>query len=79
MFGFGSQSSALVAPPPPPPGVPLVSLKDLEKVSETPAGKLYNATALVVRVLEAGETSRPPEHLRRCGRSCGGVPSAAWF
>jgi putative ABC transport system ATP-binding protein len=41
MFGFGSKSSALVAPPPPPPGVPLVSLKDLEKVFETPAGKMY--------------------------------------
>lgn len=42
MFGFGTKtSSTLQAPPPPPPGVPLVSLKDLEKVFETPAGKMY--------------------------------------
>ena len=41
MFGF-NKSSTLSAPlPPPPPGVPLVSLRDLEKVFETPAGKLY--------------------------------------
>jgi putative ABC transport system ATP-binding protein len=42
MFGFGTKaSSTLQPPPPPPPGVPLVSLKDLEKVFETPAGKMY--------------------------------------
>ena len=42
MFGFGTKASTtLQAPPPPPPGVPLVSLKDLEKVFETPAGKMY--------------------------------------
>jgi putative ABC transport system ATP-binding protein len=43
MFGFGSPKASTLsaAPPPPPPGVPLVSLKDLEKVFETPAGKMY--------------------------------------
>jgi ABC-type lipoprotein export system ATPase subunit len=42
MFGFKSKSSTLNAPPVAPPlGVPLVSLRDLEKVFETPAGKLY--------------------------------------
>jgi putative ABC transport system ATP-binding protein len=42
MFGFGTKTaSTLQPPPPPPPGVPLVSLKDLEKVFETPAGKMY--------------------------------------
>src|SRR5829696_2406968 len=42
MFGFGTKSSsALQAPPAPPAGVPIVSLKDLEKVFETPAGKMY--------------------------------------
>src|SRR5918912_3762946 len=42
MFGFGTKSSTLNAPPPtPPPGVPLLSLRDLEKVFETPAGKMY--------------------------------------
>src|SRR5687767_2168588 len=42
MFGFGTKAaSTLQPPPPPPPGVPLVSLKDLEKVFETPAGRMY--------------------------------------
>jgi putative ABC transport system ATP-binding protein len=42
MFGFGTKTApALQAPAPPPPGVPLVSLKDVEKVFETPAGKMY--------------------------------------
>src|SRR2546423_11771650 len=48
MFGFRTKSSAnntatatgpVVAPIP--PGVQLVSLRDLEKVFETPAGKMY--------------------------------------
>jgi putative ABC transport system ATP-binding protein len=41
MFGFGTKSSATLQPPPPPPGVPLVSLTNLEKVFETPAGRMY--------------------------------------
>ena len=42
MFGFGTKTASTLQPPaPPPPGVPLVSLKDLEKVFETPAGKMY--------------------------------------
>src|SRR5262245_15052731 len=42
MFGFGSKTSTLTAPhPAPPPGVPLLGLRDMEKVFETPAGKLY--------------------------------------
>lgn len=42
MFGFGTKAASTLQPPPPPPlGVPLVSLKDLEKVFETPAGKMY--------------------------------------
>lgn len=43
MFGFGSSKASTLNAPPvaPPPGVPLVSLRDLEKVFETPAGKMY--------------------------------------
>jgi putative ABC transport system ATP-binding protein len=42
MFGFGSPKAAtLQAPPAPPPGVPIVGLRDVEKVFETPAGKMY--------------------------------------
>lgn len=42
MSFFSTKSSTLNAPPPEPlPGVPLVSLRDLEKVFETPAGKMY--------------------------------------
>src|ERR671922_2708857 len=42
IFGFGSKAApTLQAPPPPPPGVPLVGLRDVEKVFETPAGKMY--------------------------------------
>ncbi|HEU4993776.1 MAG TPA: ABC transporter ATP-binding protein [Gemmatimonadaceae bacterium] len=42
MFGLGSKSSAIAAPiTAPPPGVPLLGLRDMEKVFETPAGKLY--------------------------------------
>ena len=48
MFGFRSTKSpatsaqgATAVAPPIPPGVTLVSLRDLEKVFETPAGKLY--------------------------------------
>jgi putative ABC transport system ATP-binding protein len=41
MFGLGSKSSTIAAPVAPPPGVPLLGLRDLEKVFETPAGKLY--------------------------------------
>jgi len=38
MFTFGSRAPAPVEPL---PGVPLVSLRDLEKVFESPAGKMY--------------------------------------
>ncbi len=42
MFGFNSSKvSTLAAPTVMPLGVPIVSLKDLEKVFETPAGKMY--------------------------------------
>ena len=42
MFGFGSsKSAALKEADPIAPGVPLISLKDLEKVFETPAGRMY--------------------------------------
>jgi len=41
MFGFGTKSSTITAPQEAPIGVPLVSLRDLEKVFETPAGKMY--------------------------------------
>jgi putative ABC transport system ATP-binding protein len=43
MFGFNSsKATTLKEPLPAPPfGVPLVSLRDLEKVFETPAGKMY--------------------------------------
>jgi putative ABC transport system ATP-binding protein len=42
MFGFSTgKTSILDAQPTPPVGVPIVSLRDLEKVFETQAGKLY--------------------------------------
>src|SRR4051812_7500142 len=42
MFGFNSPKTSTITPPvAPPPGVPLLSLRDLEKVFETPAGKMY--------------------------------------
>ena len=42
MFGFGStKSAALKDAEPIAPGVPLISLKDVEKVFETPAGRMY--------------------------------------
>ncbi len=41
MFGFGTKDSTIKAPAAPPPGVSLVSVKGLEKVFETPAGKTY--------------------------------------
>jgi putative ABC transport system ATP-binding protein len=43
MFGFNSTKSSTLNTPPtaPPPGVALIRLKDLEKVFETAAGKLY--------------------------------------
>jgi ABC-type lipoprotein export system ATPase subunit len=41
MFGFGTKDSTIKPPTAPPPGVTLVSVRDLEKVFETPAGKMY--------------------------------------
>ena len=44
MFGFNSSKASALqerGPQPVPPGVPLVSLRGLEKVFETPAGKMY--------------------------------------
>jgi putative ABC transport system ATP-binding protein len=41
MFGLGTKAAPLKDPEPAPFGVPLISLKDLEKVFETPAGKMY--------------------------------------
>ena len=42
MFGFGSAKSATLKDPEPiAGGVPLISLKDVEKVFETPAGRMY--------------------------------------
>jgi ABC-type lipoprotein export system ATPase subunit len=42
MFGLGStKSAALKDADPIAPGVPLISLKDVEKVFETPAGRMY--------------------------------------
>ena len=38
---FSSKPSALAEQASIPPGVPLISLRDLEKVFETPAGKMY--------------------------------------
>jgi ABC-type lipoprotein export system ATPase subunit len=38
---FSSKPSAVAEQTPIPPGVPLISLRDLEKVFETPAGKMY--------------------------------------
>src|SRR5688572_24647657 len=38
---FTSSKSTAKAPAAPPPGVALVSSRDLEKVFETPAGKMY--------------------------------------
>ncbi len=43
MFGLGTKTnpSPLGERAPLPPGIPLVSLRDLEKVFETPAGRMY--------------------------------------
>ena len=41
MFGFGTKDSTIKAPTAPPPGVTLASVRDMEKVFETPAGKMY--------------------------------------
>jgi putative ABC transport system ATP-binding protein len=41
MFFNSAKSTLKAEPMVPPPGVPLVSLRDLEKVFETPAGKMY--------------------------------------
>ena len=41
MFGFNSPKGSSTPVAEPPLGVPLVSLRDLEKVFETPAGKMY--------------------------------------
>jgi putative ABC transport system ATP-binding protein len=42
MFGFKTAKDMTIQPPTaPPPGVSLVSVKDLEKVFETQAGKMY--------------------------------------
>jgi putative ABC transport system ATP-binding protein len=43
MFGLGTKthSNPLGERAPLPPGVPLISLRDLEKVFETPAGRMY--------------------------------------
>jgi putative ABC transport system ATP-binding protein len=41
MFGFGTKDATIKPPAAPAAGVSLVSLRDVEKVFETPAGKTY--------------------------------------
>jgi ABC-type lipoprotein export system ATPase subunit len=42
MFGFKTAKDATIQPPTaPPPGVSIVGVRDLEKVFETPAGKMF--------------------------------------
>src|SRR5262245_28336176 len=41
MFGFGTKEQTIKPPTAPPPGVTLVSVRDVEKVFETAAGKMY--------------------------------------